>query len=411
MSDIYSKAEKTVMSKPDWSSDGRERQVYKLRIENLFYNEDNGRIATWISEYKSNHGEDSLENLPMHEFNDLVHQFIKNSNTKESFVRTYNDIREKGQIRPGVILSDGRIVSGNRRFTVLRELYKDTSNDKYAYFECFIVDKSMEKYEDRKEIKTIERLTQFGVDEKVGYDPIDRLVDVYNDLIGDRKIWEVKEYSKKLNIKLADVQLMYRKAELMAEYLEFINRPRQFYHARALKLDGPLQEIANLLKKVSEQEWKRIRIVFYYCFEGTGDTTRLVRDRVKLYKNDRKAFNKLLDRMVNDIEDFEQKKAMAKIEGDTKKNIGSQTQEISKTINILSEPKVITKETNIYAEELVKKNKAEQERVTKIRNIHKAINTIYSSLLDAMEIADEIEKAELKRDLKVLFELIRDRVL
>jgi len=31
-------------------------------------------------------------------------------------------------------------------------------------------------------------LTQFGVDEKVDYDPIARLVDIYNDLIGPRKI-------------------------------------------------------------------------------------------------------------------------------------------------------------------------------------------------------------------------------
>ena len=151
------------------------------------------------------------------------------------------------------------------------------------FYECT---RDLNNAEDRKYIKTIERLTQFGVDEKVDYDPIDRLVDIYNDLLGPNKIWNLKEYSKKLALKASDVEKMSLKAEIMADYLNYINKPNKFYIAKNLKLDGPLQELVTTFKKVSREEWNRIRISFYSLFSEKGDITRQTSNLNKIYKQD-----------------------------------------------------------------------------------------------------------------------------
>ena len=303
--DIIKYAKMYGEEQPDWSQKGDILKVYLVPIDKLYYNDDNGRIATWISSYMDMSDQVPLNELSMEEYNNKLHTFIRNSNTNESFKKTLNDVKLKGQIRPGVILGDGRVVSGNRRFTVLRELYKETGSDKYFYFKCFIIHKDLNKEEDRKFIKTIERLTQFGVDEKVDYDPIARLIDIYNDMLSPNKICSIPEYSKKLNLKANEVELMCNKATIMIDYLHYLNMPNKFYIARKQKLDGPLQELARLYKKVTVQEWNRIRVVFYSVFPEQGDTTRTVRELMKLYKTNSKGFDTLLDKCLYDIEEKE----------------------------------------------------------------------------------------------------------
>lgn len=308
MANIYDYAVLVGQAKPDWSQDGAKLNYYRIPIDKLFYNEDNGRIATWISEYKNTNGDDSVRNLDKEDLNNLIHEFIKKSNTPASFSKTYTDIKEKGQIRPGVVLADGRIVSGNRRFTILRELYRDTYNDQYKFFECFILDKNLNNANDRVEIKTIETITQFGVDEKVDYDPIDRLVDVYNALIGPNRYFTQKEYQVKLRLSKSDVLKMYKKAELMADYLDYINSSGKFFIARANKLDGPLQELSKKpFSEMEKAEWYRIREVFYRHFplSNEGDRSRKIRQLAKMYVENRAAFDRILMEIIMEHEQIE----------------------------------------------------------------------------------------------------------
>lgn len=222
--------------------------VYKIKLNELYYNDQNDRIATWISKYKA---ENELENFDLNDieyYNDIIHEFIKKSDEK-AFKKTKNNIKALEQTEPAIILKDGRIIDGNRRFTCLRELSKE--NPKFNYIEAMIIGKDI--HESKKEIKLLELYLQHGREERVGYNPIDKLVGVYNDIVKHQLITK-EEYAKNTEQSLTEVNKMVNRAELMVEFLEFIEMPEHYYLAREWDLDGPLGEITAVLNKIKTEE-------------------------------------------------------------------------------------------------------------------------------------------------------------
>lgn len=387
--DLMNYAEEIGYEQPDWAQSGETMKVYRVPIDKLFYNEDNGRIATYISSYDDLTNEKKLDELTLDEYNKLLQDFIKKSNPLETFKKTKNDIFLKGQIRPGVALNNGRVVSGNRRFTVLRELYQETGNDKFSSFKCFILDKNPENIEDRKYIKTIERLTQFGVDEKVDYDPIARLVDIYHDLLGENKIWNIKEYSQKLNLKKSDVETMVSKAEIMVDYLEYINRPNKFYIARKRKMDGPLQDLVRLYKKIEKKEWKRIRPLFYSVITEEGDRTRTVRGLVNTYFTTPDSFDEALQKCVSDIE----KREIEIINKTTSPEENIVKLEIQKAEDTLVQG-VLSEDTKTQIFQVTNMAKITQGRNKKVDRLFKSLETILISLQETYQLLNSEERIQ-----------------
>ena len=75
-------------------------------------------------------------------FNKLIYYLdnIKFGSTdKEKFIGTKNNIEQFSQLEPGVVLTDGRVIDGNRRFTCLRVLHRETGKQEYNYFEAVIL--------------------------------------------------------------------------------------------------------------------------------------------------------------------------------------------------------------------------------------------------------------------------------
>lgn len=298
--------------KPNWSDEGKELPVYKIKLSELHYNEENGRIATWISTYYSeNENTKKLSSLSREEYNNIVEKFVRRANKSESMNNLVNDIKKKTQLNPGVVLTDGTIVSGNRRFTALRELYDLDCDDKYGYFECFVLPYPTNNSQNEF-IKLIETKTQFSVVTEEDYNPIDRLVTIYKYLIDSKtKIWSIKEYAKKIGIKQSEAENLYERASIMIDYLEFIGQPKAFHIARERKLDGSIAELASMHKKMKDtrkDEWNRITPVFYSEMNKTqGDRTREVRKLKKIYEKDINEFNRLLDSFYKKQDEIEKK--------------------------------------------------------------------------------------------------------
>ena len=101
-----------------------EYDVYKIKLDNLYYNDQNDRIATWISKYKADNHLESFDLSNIEEYNKIIANFIRESD-ENAFKKTKNNIKALGQTEPAVILRDGRIIDGNRRFTCLRDLAKE----------------------------------------------------------------------------------------------------------------------------------------------------------------------------------------------------------------------------------------------------------------------------------------------
>lgn len=287
LTDVMMKGEIVGTKKMNIKGQVRNMDVYRIPIDRLYYNDKNDRIATWISKYESENG--SIRSLDTNAYNDKIQEYIIKSD-KQKFVTTMNNIRNFSQLEAGVVFIDGRVIDGNRRFTCLRKLFQDTGNQSFAYFDAVILNNEISE----KEIKLMELVLQHGQEGKVDYNPIEKLVGIYRDIIKD-KLFDVKEYAKSIDTKESDVEKSVQLAGLMEDFLEYINAPEQFYIARELEIDGPLNEIYNIKKRIGsdEEKWEKVRVALYDNMlvktnnQESGDITRIIRDfGKKVVEND-----------------------------------------------------------------------------------------------------------------------------
>lgn len=275
---------------------------YLVPLEGLYFNESNGRIATYIDEMRASQNDGTnidqlLKNNEIDKYNDTIAKFIKKSanDNEASYKKTKKDISEQGQRIPGVILRSGRIIDGNRRFTCLRELFKETGDTRFDFFECVILDDPKTK-EQQRSIKLLELNLQFNVDEKKDYDRIDFLVGFYKDTMSpspDRI--DKTTYCRASGLTGAEYDKNKRIVEIMLDYLEWRGQPNAFYLLKNEKLDGPIEELATKSKRLTSDEWnqKKTVIYSYMTFNQTGDRTRDVRAILNSAMKDGVLFRKM----------------------------------------------------------------------------------------------------------------------
>ncbi|MEG0835994.1 MAG: ParB/RepB/Spo0J family partition protein, partial [Christensenellaceae bacterium] len=254
-------------------------QVYKIRLDYLYYNDQNDRIATWISQYKAEHNVEEIDPSDKEQYNAIIHKFITDSNP-DALKKTQTNIELIGQNEPGVVLADGRIIDGNRRFTCLRNI--EIKTGKTQYFDAIILEHDIKN--NAKQVKLLELMIQHGIDKPVDYNPIDRLVGIYNDIV-DKALLTTKEYADSVNQSESDIQREVEKAKLMVEYLEFIDAPKQFYLARTMNLNDPLKELYDILKHCKDDETREdIKLVVFsnFLMQPHGDMTRYLRKIKKI---------------------------------------------------------------------------------------------------------------------------------
>lgn len=249
--------------------------IYKIDLDALYFNDKNDRIATWISKYKAEHDNQDFNTNDRENYNSIIQEFIVDSNPS-AIDRTQSNIDLIGQREPGVVLNDGRIIDGNRRFTCLRRL-REQNSLKNRYFEAIILNFDLKHNE--KQIKVLELQIQLGEDTKIDYNPIDRLVGIYNDLI-DKKLLTIQEYADATNEKISEIEKKIQLANLMVDYLDYINAPLQFYLARENDIEGPLHEILRALRKCkTEDDADNVKQILFHelLMKPDGDMTRYIR--------------------------------------------------------------------------------------------------------------------------------------
>ena len=141
--------------------------VYRIPLEFLRYNKKNGRIATYVSQYIDEGNEFPKDNLV--EFNDIIENYIERSNP-DALKKTKRNIQIMSQTEPAVVLSNGIVLDGNRRFTSLRQLSREGAGAEFNYLEAVILD---ERLYTEKDIKRLELNLQHAVESRVDYNPID----------------------------------------------------------------------------------------------------------------------------------------------------------------------------------------------------------------------------------------------
>lgn len=272
--------------------------VYKIPIDLIHYNVSNGRIGTFVNDYNFENPNSRLNDLmkqDVESFNLKMEELILKSDKSNRFSQTKENIKERSQQEAGVVLSDGTIIDGNRRFTALRQLYRETSDGKFGYFEAIIIEKDEEDTAKMKSIKILEIQIQHGKDEKVDYSPIQKLVDIYNNVVSNKngeQLLTDKEYMKAANISKSTYNNLKSRMEIMVDFCRYISMDEKFSIVESLKLDGPINEIANFKTKIQkdgdlnlyELEYKPL-IYTIMLSHKDGDITRDLRHLFNNYKN------------------------------------------------------------------------------------------------------------------------------
>ena len=256
--------------------------VYKVRLDALYFNDQNDRIATWITQYESENGKDSLCSLNTDIYNRIIENFVTDSNP-EAIQKTQKNIALVGQREPGVALADGRIVDGNRRFTCLRRIQR--LQEEPVYFETVIMD--MDIREDKKQIKLLELAIQHGEEKKVDYDMIDFAIGTYRDVV-QTKLLTVNEYASSTNEPLADVKKRIAIAEVICEFLDYIGLPEQYHVAREYQVYSLFQEMMTPLRKLDDDEKEDLKKIAFnnVLMKAIPDQRKFIRDINGLVRND-----------------------------------------------------------------------------------------------------------------------------
>jgi len=209
--------------KINYAGENKERPVFRIPMEYLVLNKLNGRINTDVESWEVQNGPLDVEN-PEHE--NLLETWIWEKHPDEN-KKTYSDLQQNGQKEPGQVTSDGIIVGGNRRVTLLRKLG-------VTHFEAIIIDTDSTNALD---ILRLEKTLQHGADLQVDYGAIEKYLEansVVNQL-GGRK--SVEGNADKIKQVLDMLSRYKNKTELfealdiyesMEEYLETIGAKNYF---------------------------------------------------------------------------------------------------------------------------------------------------------------------------------------
>ncbi|MEK4407941.1 hypothetical protein COJ27_17500 [Bacillus cereus] len=389
--------------------------VYRIPLEKLFYNDRNGRIATYISKYiaEGNY----IDRTIIDEYNDVLHGFIRESNST-ALDATKDNISRFGQRLPGVVLQDGRVIDGNRRFTCLRELRKE-GND--VFFEAVILD--TENGIDERDIKRLELNLQHGEERPVDYNAIDYLVDMYNDIVKN-KMFSIKDYGDSTNKNKKDIEMGVKKAILMVQFLEFINAKEQYFIARDMELDGPLQECVTILNKEFKKwsfeeldnpsfeekdiqaEYLRIRnalftAIFTSRSDERGDLTRYIRQIGKsvIHSDNREDFLEEYEEIVEEVyETLQEDTVTSQTVKEIGKKLGDARKESSVIIDKVIEDTQITearkKPVELLNQALTYLNKIDSDQVKRLKVedakefnlVLEEINDVLAEFGEALEI-------------------------
>ena len=197
-----------------YQGETRAFNVYKIPLEFLVFNKDNGRIASLVKSYIREHQAIDVET---EEGSALIAKFLYSAHEDRNKI-TREDIINNGQLQYGIVTSDGVIVDGNRRVTLLISIANDPKvqqsiRDRSKFFLAAILPEEANP----KDILRLETQFQMGADGKVDYNPIEKYLHAVDMLNKGFTVDEIKSYMGFK--KLTDVTQAIEIVKLMDEYL------------------------------------------------------------------------------------------------------------------------------------------------------------------------------------------------
>lgn len=192
----------------------QEFRIVEIPMEFLVLNVENGRIASLVKSFEKEHRTLHPE---VEEDAVILSQFLYEAHDKQND-RTKADLKKNGQLEAGIVTSDGIIVDGNRRFSLMWAIAHDPSSTpdekaRCAVFRTVVLPEDA----DEKEILRLETSFQMGTDEKVGYNAIEKYLHARDMKDQGFSIQDITEYMG--YDKTSEVDVLLEVMDLIDEYL------------------------------------------------------------------------------------------------------------------------------------------------------------------------------------------------
>ena len=162
------------------------RKCYRIPIDLLHFNIENGRYRTKFLLLKKANPDatiDPTQERWRRETFMLLNGTWEDPTTgigtrkeRQYFIQLVEDIKERGQERPGIVLDNGGVMSGNRRLAALMHLYGEQQNERFRYFEAFIVPSAADVTS--ADIWHLEMSAQAPARLTRSYDPVEKLLKI-----------------------------------------------------------------------------------------------------------------------------------------------------------------------------------------------------------------------------------------
>jgi len=271
-----------------WQSErSKDFPVYRVPIEILSFNFDNGRIASERFSRERKEGrsldEDNIQDQEV--VGDiLLHSVWFDKKDTEQLMKSLK-IEQRD---PAIVTFDGIVIDGNRRMACLMELYKQTGEPMYKKIHVCRLPKA-----DKKELIFFENQLQLKNDYKVDYGPV-------NDRIRVRTMKEDLGFTTQEIIRSveerfdeADIERMIQEMKLIDDYLDAIGRPKdyaslgdEFNGVESFKglldaLKVPIGTTNRAQEKVEQEIRKRIGFQLIHHPKTTYRDLRKFRDVLK----------------------------------------------------------------------------------------------------------------------------------
>lgn len=277
-------------------------QGYRLPLDRLLYNTDNGRTADSFYKLLEANGGKKLDPTKK-EDSDKIKNHLFNLAPKEDGIRTKDSLKRHGQQELAICTVDGVLLDGNRRKSCLSKLFDETKDPKFEFMEVAWLEKPINNH-DRY---VIELGISMGMDPKVEYGPIAQLVKLNE---GVEMGISVKE--------LADIMYGYTEAKvkdklkklaIMKTYLkEYYGNPDEFEKLEGLDTHfseiQKIQEYKKYPDLETDEKMAIEEVAFRLIREGNFNHRRL-RDIGKAVNEDY-SLDKLVDTADN-MDEFDPK--------------------------------------------------------------------------------------------------------
>jgi hypothetical protein len=192
---------------------------YRFPIRLLRYNANNGRLAMERKQWEGENGRELAASRKQDAA--IIRDMLLNLDPpKTKYLK--NDLRQKGQIEPGIITHDGFVINGNRRMAIFEELHEEEPTGKWEYLEAVRLPPTIGE----QDLWRIEAGLQLSRDRVAEYHPVNELLKIRQGIATGLSPKEVAAamYGRTEQ----EIKEAVKRLELIDNFLEFFGQPGNY---------------------------------------------------------------------------------------------------------------------------------------------------------------------------------------